>query len=183
MSVNVKKILCAVGLLALSGLSQAAVLFERAPSASLGGVQADASTGSYSQSFGSLAGATLDSITWWGFHFDAPAGGNAFTVALGGNILTGVMSSTDVGNAQELYRYTLDITDVVLTGSDTTLEIVNDSFDVQWAWQDAVGGATAGLTAFRLEGTRAGQPVPEPGVLGLLGLALVAGAIARKRIR
>ena len=177
-----KKLIVAAALL-VSASSQAAVLFERSPAASFSGVQADGATGSYAQVFPAQTGATLDKITWWGGHFQTPAGTNAFEVYLGSTLLSGSLTSDDVGAAQVTYQYTLDIADVVLAATDTTLSLWNSSFDVEWAWQDAAAAnVTNGLTAFRLEGTPATpQNVPEPGVLGLFGCAAILLSLARRR--
>ena len=180
-----KKLIVAAALL-VSASSQAAVLFERSPAASFGGVQTDGSTPPpYAQLFPAQAGATLDKITWWGWHMgpEPPAGPNAFEVFLGSKLLSGSLTSDDGGAVEVIYRYTLDIVDVVLDTNDTTLSLLNNSEDVQWAWQYATAGnATNGLTAFRLEGTPAStQNVPEPGVLGLFGCAAILLSLARRR--
>ena len=179
-----KKLIVAAALL-VSASSQAAVLFERSPAASFGGEQADNSTGTYPQVFPAQAGATLDKITWWGGHMETPTQGwmNAFEVYLGSTPLSGSLTSADGGVEKTVYQYTLDIVDVVLAATDTTLSLWNNSEDVQWAWQySTAGDVTNGLTAFRLEGTPATpQNVPEPGVLGLFGCAAILLSLARRR--
>lgn len=164
----------------LSVSSQADVLFEQSPySVALDGIQSDASTPpAYQQVIPTLAGSTLDKIVWWGFHGSNSAGSSAdsFEVFLGGNLVTGSLSSAQYSGVPGLTEYVLDITDTSLTA--TTIDIWNNSDDVEWYWQTV---SQSDLTAFRLEGTRASQPIPEPGVLGLFGIAALVLSLARRR--
>lgn len=165
----------------LSVSSQADVLFERSPGLSaLDGIQSDGATPAYQQSFPSLTGATLDKIVWWGFHGSNSGGSlfDSFEVFLGSTQLTGALtSSADFGGVAGLTEYVLDIVDTSLTAA--TIDIWNNSFDVEWFWQTVTPGSD--LTAFRLEGTRGDQQIPEPGLLGLLGIAALALSLARHR--
>ena len=165
----------------LSVSSQADVLFERSPGVSaLDGIQSDAATTAYQQGFPALTGATLDKIVWWGFHGSDSGGStfDSFEVFLGSAQLTGtVTSSQDFGGLVGLNEYVLDIADTPLTAD--TIDIWNNSLDVEWYWQTVSPGSD--LTAFRLEGTRGSQQIPEPGLLSLLGIAALALPLTRRR--
>ena len=166
----------------LSVSSQADVLFERSPGVSaLDGWQSDAATPpAYQQSFPALTGATLDKIVWWGFHGSNSGGSifDSFEVFLGNTQLTGALtSSQDFGGVAGLTEYVLDIADTSLTAA--TIDIWNNSLDVEWFWQTVSPGTDS--TAFRLEGTRGSQQIPEPGLLSLLGIAALALPLTRRR--
>ena len=172
-------------MLALTGPANAADLVAQPPqTADLNGLQADNSTGSFAQGFSAPAMSVLDSITWWGFHGSNSAGPglDAFAVYLDGVLQFGTLTAAPVvlDDLSELTRYTLDVADAPLTAM--SLEIVNDSPDVEWFWQySAISGPNTDSLAFTLTGSL----VPEPSTYLLLlsGLAVVAGAGRTRRGR
>jgi hypothetical protein len=153
-----------------------AELVGNSPLASPSGTQADASSGPLSQSFNSLVAGTIESIVWWGYHGQNSTGPSSddFVVKLNGNQRFGsVLKSTDVNG---LARYELQITSTLLSaGVPGSLEIVNDSLDVEWFWQ--YSNAARETVAFSLQGV----PVPEPGSYALMLIGLLAVARAARR--
>jgi hypothetical protein len=166
----------AVCLLATAGAS-AATLYQQQPTDVANSQQSDASVAIYGQSVPALGSVTVDKISWWGFHGQNSGGSafDSFEVFVNGAQQTGALTaSIDQG----LDFFTLDIQDIALSGA-ATLEIWNNSLDVEWFWAGSTG---AGETAFRLEGTRnGGGSVPEPGVLALLGLSGLGLCAARRK--
>jgi len=166
----------AVCLLATAGAS-AATLYQQQPTDVANSQQSDASVAIYGQSVPALGNVTVDKISWWGFHGQNSGGSafDSFEVFVNGAQQTGALTaSIDQG----LDFFTLDIQDIALSGA-ATLEIWNNSLDVEWFWAGSTG---AGETAFRLEGTRnGGGSVPEPGVLALLGLSGLGLCAARRK--
>ena len=166
----------AVCLLATAGAS-AATLYQQQPTDVANSQQSDASVAIYGQSVPALGSVTVDKISWWGFHGQNSGGSafDSFEVFVNGAQQTGALTaSIDQG----LDFFTLDIQDIALSGA-ATLEIWNNSPDVEWFWAGSTG---AGETAFRLEGTRnGGGSVPEPGVLALLGLSGLGLCAARRK--
>lgn len=166
----------AVCLLATAGAS-AATLYQQQPTDVANSQQSDASVVIYGQSVPALGNVTVDKISWWGFHGQNSGGSafDSFEVFVNGAQQTGALTaSIDQG----LDFFTLDIQDIALSGA-ATLEIWNNSLDVEWFWAGSTG---AGETAFRLEGTRnGGGSVPEPGVLALLGLSGLGLCAARRK--
>lgn len=164
--------------LAVTGTTQAAELVAQPPqTASLNGLQADNSTGAFAQTFSAPALSVVESISWWGFHGSNSAGPafDDFAVYFDGSLQAGTLSSApvDLGDLSVLTRYTLDVTDAPLTA--TTLEIVNNSLDVEWFWQySSFNGSNTEDLAFVLTGSL----VPEPStyLLFLVGIAAVAAA-------
>jgi len=163
-------------LLATAGAS-AATLYQQQPTDVANSQQSDASVAIYGQSVPALGNVTVDKISWWGFHGQNSGGSafDSFEVFVNGAQQTGALTaSIDQG----LDFFTLDIQDIALSGA-ATLEIWNNSLDVEWFWAGSTG---AGETAFRLEGTRnGGGSVPEPGVLALLGLSGLGLCAARRK--
>lgn len=163
-------------LLATAGAS-AATLYQQLPTDVANSQQSDASVLIYGQSVPALGNVTVDKISWWGFHGQNSGGSafDSFEVFVNGAQQTGALTaSIDQG----LDFFTLDIQDIALSGA-ATLEIWNNSPDVEWFWAGSTG---AGETAFRLEGTRnGGGSVPEPGVLALLGLSGLGLCAARRK--
>ena len=163
--------------LLISTGASAATLYQQLPDAAGVSQQSDTSTGTpYAQTIPALGSITLETISWWGFHGQNSNGSafDNFEVFVGGAKQAGTLTSgTDSGFA----FYTLDIPDIVLNGAQT-LEIWNNSLDVEWYWAGAAG---TDATAYRLDGTRnGGGTVPEPTSLALLGLAGL-GLWARRR--
>ena len=191
MSFNSLRPLAAAALLALAATApQAAVLFSQSPLVGIDGIQADGSTGAYSQSFTVAAGATLESIEWYGYHlFDGEISPGIF-VGQAFDLFTVTVNGTDVSTGAsfvkqvvgsaggfDLYKYTLDIADIAV--SSGTLDLANGP-DTQWAWQfDGLGGPD--LTAFTLNGSVNAIPEPQTYALLMLGLAAVAGVTRRRR--
>jgi PEP-CTERM motif len=200
MSLTSLRPFAASALLALAASApQAAVLYSQTPVAGINGIQADGSTGPWSQSFTVAAGATLESIDWYGYHlFDGeispgilvgPAF-DLFSVSVNGiDVSTGASLGAPsfqyaatgldaLGNqvTLALYKYSLDIVDIAVASG--TLDLANGP-DTQWAWQ--FGGAGEPLTAFTLNGSVNAIPEPQTYALMALGLAAVAGAARRRR--
>lgn len=163
-------------LLATAGAS-AATLYQQLPTDVANSQQSDASVLIYGQSVPALGNVTVDKISWWGFHGQNSGGSafDSFEVFVNGAQQTGALTaSIDQG----LDFFTLDIPDIALSGA-ATLEIWNNSLDVEWFWAGSTG---PGETAFRLEDTRnGGGSVPEPGVLALLGLSGLGLCAARRK--
>jgi hypothetical protein len=164
-------------LLATAAAANAANLVNQPPQTDfLNGLQVDNSTGPFSQTFTAPALSVLESITWWGFH-GGNSGGSAFddfAVHLGGVPQAGTLTVSTVllDDQSELTRYTLDVVDVPLTA--TSLEIVNDSLDVEWFWQYAAGGGpNADNLAYALTGSLVLEPATH--LMVLAGLAGIAG--------
>ena len=157
--------------------ASAATLYQQLPTDVANSQQSDASVLIYGQSVPALGSVTVDKISWWGFHGQNSGGSafDSFEVFVNGAQQTGALTaSIDQG----LDFFTLDIQDIALSGA-ATLEIWNNSLDVEWFWAGSTG---AGETAFRLEGTRnGGGSVPEPGVLALLGLSGLGLCAARRK--
>ena len=157
--------------------ASAATLYQQLPTDVANSQQSDASVAIYGQSVPALGSVTVDKISWWGFHGQNSGGSafDSFEVFVNGAQQTGALTaSIDQG----LDFFTLDIPDIALSGA-ATLEIWNNSLDVEWFWAGSTG---AGETAFRLEGTRnGGGSVPEPGVLALLGLSGLGLCAARRK--
>jgi PEP-CTERM motif len=190
-----KQVVAAACLVLAAAAPQAAVLFQQSPvGGGSDGEQSDGSTGPLSQSFGLGAGATLESIVWYGYH-GANSGGalldNFFVRINGTDVASGAtLSSTsfDATGAFEVFQYTLDITDIQI-GAAGSLDIANTFdplnpgvSDTEWFWQ--YSDPNAGTVAFTLNGTRDANPVPLPATLplALLGLA-AAGWVSRSRKR
>lgn len=172
-------------LLASAGAAHATDLVAQPPqTAALDGLQVDNSTGPFAQTFSAPSLSILESITWWGFHGSNSAGlaFDDFAVYLDTVLQTGALTAAPVvlDDLGVLTRYTLDVVDAPLIA--TSLEIVNDSLDVEWFWQySSVSGPNAESLAFALTGSL----VPEPAtyLLLLAGVAAVAGASRRGRGR
>lgn len=159
--------------------ASATVLLEQAPSTSFNGVQADAATGTFSASL-SLAGPVLiEKISWWGYDLGGvPGAVNDFVVDLDALTQAGTITESSAANGLTLYQMTLS-TGYAFGGGLTTLALINNSLDVEWYWQ----GTDAQRQSLRLEGVQQGQPVPEPEILSLLGLALVSVGFVSRRSR
>ena len=174
--------------------TSADVLYSQAPTLiGLNGIQADGSTGPYSQNFTVASGAMLESIEWFGYHGLDSAGPSVdlFTVQINGSevVASSLTSYTlaTFGNAV-LYKYVLDIDDIAIVSG--TLELAN-GVDTEWFWQCAQGTDCGVLpddidpaiykTAFTLNGTVSAVPEPQTGALILLGLAAMAGISRRNR--
>ncbi len=157
--------------------ASAATLYQQLPTDVANSQQSDAGVDILGQSVPALGNVTVDKISWWGFHGQNSGGSafDSFEVFVNGAQQTGALTaSIDQG----LDFFTLDIQDIALSGA-ATLEIWNNSLDVEWFWAGSTGSKE---TAFRLEGTRnGGGSVPEPGVLALLGLSGLGLCAARRK--
>lgn len=178
--------LALVALLAIGGVSQAAILFQQLPMVELGGVQSDGSTTAYSQEFAVAPGSTLDRIVWWGFNGANTDNTNgvppdAFVVTIGG-AMTGSLTVVTTGGLTE---YTLDVPDGPITSG--SLSIANIEPLIEWFWQSSPAAGVAGNrggdgpTAFRLEGTVSQVPEPTTGVLFAAAAAALAW-VSRRRL-
>lgn len=154
-----------------------------APLPALDGLQVDAGTGALSQSFVSSLSGTVESVVWWGFHGVNSQGAafDNFIVKLDGTDQTGALTSAT--HSAGLTRYELDIVDLpLLAGIPGTLEIVNDSDQVEWFWQYA--DANLSTQAYALMGTAAVPAIPEPETWALMLMGLAAlGSVARRSQR
>jgi PEP-CTERM motif-containing protein len=173
---------------ALGGAVHAAELSGLAPVDVMAfGQQSDAGSGAYSQAFTVPAGSVLEAVRWYGFHGANSLGAafDNFAVTIGGVQQTGALTVNPI--SQFFDEYTLDVPDAAFASG--SLEIVNDSFDVEWFWQSAaaVGNPSApdaAAVAFSLIG-RVGPvvaSVPEPSTLSLL-LAIGLGLAGRSKWR
>ncbi len=185
---NPLKSFAAVALCAWAGASSAAVLAGFSPyGTALNGAEADTSTAAYSQAFSAPSGATLDKIVWWGYRLNEAAGGpraDDFTVQLGAVTQTGALTTAveSVISTVDLVRYTLDVTDTLLTA--TTLTIVSNALDFEWYWQSTdatVFGNPDYRVAFNLLGSLPTGTTPEPGSLALVALAGLALLAAQRK--
>ena len=168
----------AVTCLLVSAGASAATLYQQLPDAAGVSQQSDSSNPPWAQTIPALGSITLETISWWGFHGQNSQGSafDNFEVFVGGVQQAGTLQ---VGADSGLAFYTLDIPDIVLNGAQT-LEIWNNSLDVEWYWAGAAG---TDATAYRLDGTRnGGGTVPEPASLALLGLAGVGLLVNRRRM-
>ncbi len=161
----------------------AAMLLERLPSATFNGVQADAATAPYAETL-SLAGpVSIEKISWWGYYGADPAidpSTDNFVVKFNNASQSGLITESPIDSTSGLTLYELTLNaSYAFGGGQTTLELINDSLDVEWFWQ----GTDSQTQALRLEGVRQVQPVPEPGTLWLLGLGMLGVAFASTRSR
>jgi len=139
-------------------------------------------------SFASAA-ATVTSVQWWGYDLGGLGGPDDFEVKLNGFALAGIFSAAtdavDIDLGVDVLKYTLDLAPgFVIAAGPGTLGVVNNSLNVEWYWQSspAAPGAAASQS-FRLIGEPTVVPVPEPGAMGLvlLALSLLAGNWATRR--
>lgn len=163
-----------------SAAASATILLEQPPSATFNGMQTDASTGMpLSETFSLTGPVLIEKISWWGYDLGGiPGAVNDFVVDFAAVTQTGTITeSPDVGGLT-LYQMTLG-SGFAFGGGTTTLSLINNSFDVEWYWQ----GTDSQKQSLRLEGVRQGQPVPEPEILSLFGLALAGVAFVSRRSR
>jgi hypothetical protein len=184
------KSLVAIAACACAGASSAAVLAGFSPYGdALNGVEVDDPIliGPFTQAFSAPGGATLDKIVWWGYRLEEASGGphaDDFTVKLGTVTQTGSLTTAveSVITNVDLIRYTLDVTDALLT--DTSLSIVSNGLDFAWYWQAADASAFGNpdfRVAFNLLGTVPTATTPEPGSLALVALAGLALLAAQRK--
>jgi hypothetical protein len=183
------KSIAAIALCACAGASSAAVLAGFSPyGVALNGAEADPSATAYTQAFSAPSGATLDKIVWWGYRLNATSPGGPyaddFTVQLGAVTQTGSLTTAveSVISTVDLVRYTLDVTDALLTA--TSLSIVSNGLDFEWYWQATDASAFGNpdfRVAFNLLGTLPTSTTPEPGSLALVALAGLALLAAQRK--
>jgi hypothetical protein len=183
--------LLAGGMVLLPAPLLAVPLLEKLPGSHLDGLQSDAGSSPWMEGFSIPAAATLTKVSWWGYYLegteDAEAGSYLFSVDIGGSgPLSGtvtrsfdsvIMDASDPQFSLNLYRYELDLPNISFAGGSSTLEISNNSLDVVWLWQ----GLNGNERAFSIEGEQAVQLVPEPGILALLGIALMGWVLTSRR--
>lgn len=126
-------------------------------------------------------------VDWWGYDLLQPQGGSTddFVVKLGGQTLSGsltrslanTISDPQVGDIA-LFQYSLTLASLQAFSGAQSLEVSNQSFDVEWYWQG--GSALALAPSYAVYVERDGQ-VPEPAALGLVLAALLGAGLARRR--
>lgn len=169
----------------LASQSFAGVIYQQLPNTILTGIQADASTGPYPESPSITSGpAHIQSISWWGYYGPgSDPSTDSFLVALNGANVAGTVSSSAAGDDLTKYDFVVaDMNGFAYNGGALLLELVNDSYFVDWRWQGALGAGDEGLRALQINGSLDAQnTVPEPNTLILAGLALGMLAAAHRQ--
>lgn len=199
--------------LTLSTAAQAAVLYSQAPLDGGEAIQAEYSISGFfgvqNADAYTLAGAsTVIGFRWWGTEVsdvglfvirlfdDVVTAPDAFTV-LAGTIVATPTPLTDSA-LTPIFEFDLTLSSSLALAGSGYLSVFLDSDQDFWFWLESAEGN--GVSAFRgvegdswdelppdlalaVIGEALAQPVPEPGVLALLGLAALAGfTVRRKRV-
>lgn len=199
--------------LTLSTAAQAAVLYSQAPRDEGEAIQAEYSIsgefGVQNADVFTLAGAsTISGFRWWGTEvsdldlFVVRLFDDVVTAPDTFNLLAGTIVATSTALTDSaltpIFEFNLTLSSpLALAGSgylsvflDTDLDfwswLASDEGDGVSAFRGVEGDSWAELPpdlAFAVIGEALAQPVPEPGMLGLLGIATLAGfAVRRKRV-
>lgn len=172
---KIARFICMSLLLTAQVHASAALIYQQPPAAVQYGVQADASTGAFSQSF-ALGGAIVERVTWWGFHGVNSMGPDAdlFEVYLDGALMQGTLTTLQEG---ALTKHVLELTTAAL--NPVELSVWNNSVDVEWFWQSIAAGNDT-MTAFTLDGVLPVAEVAEAGMIPLVALALLSCVAVRR---
>ncbi|ATE60129.1 PEP-CTERM sorting domain-containing protein [Thauera sinica] len=197
----------AVLVAALAAPASAAVLVQQRPADGGPGFLSANSVGYQNGDTFVLGGdSELQGIAWWGTEagpdgfvvrlFDSLAGGAAPLVTYLGAVNRELADPAIHDDGQNpLYRYWIDGLSFSLAGGITYLLSVGNE-DAEWFWQTGLPDGSSHWRgddgddwtedafdlAFAIDGQRTSvNPVPEPGVLALLGIAGLAAALAGRR--
>jgi hypothetical protein len=161
-------------------------LFEALPdlSSPFASLQVDLTGNPLAQPFSASSGATLTSISWWGFQGDGEQAFFDFSLTLNGQALSGSVASggsepfaSGVDPVVNAWLYTFTPSAPVLLLGQNTLALRFENDTIDWYWQNA----TAGGQSLRVIGEPRSGDVPEPSTAWLVALAGLGLMAARRR--